>query len=179
LALWDEAVRRGLPRAGVLLAVDVPAQRLRAITRRGVWRIFRVSTAARGLGNAAGSFRTPTGWHRVAARIGAGAPLGQVFRARRRTRRVLPPTAWRGTEEGDLIVTRILRLAGLEPGINRGSGVDSFARYIYIHGTNHEEHLGTPASHGCIRMGNRDLLALFRFLGRRPTWCWIGSASDF
>jgi UDP-N-acetylmuramate--alanine ligase len=174
LAGFPLAVARGLPRSGVLLVVDVKRQRLRVSTCRGVWRVFRISTAARGVGNAAGSGCTPPGWHRVARRIGKGVPAGQVFRARRPTRRVLPPDAWRGADPGDLITTRILRLAGLEPGVNRGPGIDSFRRFIYIHGTNHEEHLGRPASHGCIRMGNRDVLALFRFLGRRPGWCWIG-----
>ena len=130
---------------------------------------------ARGIGAAAGSHRTPPGWHRVAGRIGATAPLGQIFRARRRTCRVLLPSAWRQPPNGeDLILTRILRLDGLEPGVNRGPGIDSFSRYVYLHGTNHEQLLGRPASHGCIRMANRDIAALFAFIGGRKTWCWIG-----
>jgi len=172
--LFDQALMRGLPPDGVLLVVDVAAQRLQACTRRGVWRVFRISTAARGLGSAAGSHATPPGWHRVAHWLGAGAPLGQVFRSRRRTRRVLPPAAWRSPDGEDLIMTRILRLAGLEPGVNQGAGVDSLARFIYIHGTNHEQWLGRPVSHGCIRLGNRALAALFAFTKGRQTWCWIG-----
>ena len=35
------------------------------------------------------------------------------------------------------------------------------ARYIYIHGTNDTEHLGTPVSHGCIRLSPQDMLRLF------------------
>ena len=171
---FADAMARGLPRDGMLLVVDVPRQRLRVITRRGAWRVFRISTAANGLGNATGSNATPTGWHRVASRIGAGAPTGQVFRSRRRTRRVLAPELWQMPEGEDLILTRILRLAGLEPGVNRGPGIDSFARYIYIHGTNHEQHLGRPASHGCIRMANRDIVELCDFSRGRETWCWIG-----
>lgn len=171
---FADALARGLPCDGLLLVVDVPRQRLRVVTRRGVWRVFRVSTAARGIGNATGSNATPPGWHRVAARIGAGAPAGQVFRSRRRTRRVLAPGAWHAADGEDLILSRILRLAGLEPGVNRGPGIDSFARFIYLHGTNHEPLLGKPASHGCVRLANGDIIALFRFLAGREAWCWIG-----
>lgn len=173
-ATFAAARARGLPLDGVLLVVSVPSQRLRVITRRGVWRVFRISTAANGVGNASGSNATPPGWHRVAARIGAGAPAGQVFRARRRTRRVLAPEAWRAADDEDRILSRILRLRGLEPGVNAGPGIDSFARYIYLHGTNHEQRLGQPASHGCVRMANRDIIALFDFLGSRRAWCRIG-----
>jgi len=168
------AMARGLSHEGVLLVVDVGKQRLRVITRRGVWRTFRVSTASNGVGNAAGSNATPSGWHRVAKWIGDGAPAGQVFRSRRRTHRVLAPETWRMPEGEDLILSRILWLAGLEPGINQGPGIESFARYIYIHGTNHEQLLGTPASHGCVRMANRDIIELFDFTSGRETWCWIG-----
>ncbi|MFZ4394655.1 MAG: L,D-transpeptidase [Kiritimatiellia bacterium] len=168
---------RGLPCAGVLLVVLVPQQRLQVITRRGVWRVYRVSTAANGLGSVCGSHATPPGWHRVVRWIGAGAPGGQVFRSRLRTRRVLAPDAWRQPDGADRILSRILRLAGLEPGVNQGPGVDSYARYIYLHGTNQEQKLGTPASHGCVRLANRDMLELFAFTRRRPTWCWIGNTT--
>ena len=106
--------------------------------------------------------------------IGGGAPAGQVFQSRRRLRRVLAPAHWQMPEGEDLILSRILRLAGLEPGLNQGAGIDSYDRYIYIHGTNHEQHLGTPASHGCIRMANRDIIKLCAFSHGRKTWCWIG-----
>lgn len=172
---FSTALTRGLPRDGVLLVVLVPQQRLQVITRRGVWRVYRVSTAANGLGSVHGSHATPPGWHRVARWIGAGAPAGQVFRARRRTQRVLAPHDWRAPDGADLILTRILRLAGLEPGVNQGPGIDSYARYIYLHGTNQEQKLGTPASHGCVRLANRDILELFAFTRGRPTWCWIGN----
>jgi hypothetical protein len=171
---FADALSRGLPRDGVLLVVLVPQQRLRVLTRRGVWRVFRISTAAHGLGNVSGSNATPPGWHRVAKWLGADAPAGQVFQSRRRTRRVLAPDAWRMPEGEDLILSRILWLAGLEPGVNQGPGIDSFARYIYIHGTNHEQLLGTPASHGCVRMANDDIVDLFDFAHGRTTWCWIG-----
>lgn len=167
------AVARGLPRRGALLRVRVMAQRLDVLTAAGRWRTFLISTSARGIGNRAGSNATPPGWHRVVARIGAGAPLGQVFAARRATTSVLPPQSWRARGGDDCILTRILRLAGLEPGVNCGPAIDSFARFIYIHGTNHEQALGRPASHGCIRMANRDIAALFDFVAHQPVWCVI------
>ena len=144
-------------------------------TCRGLWREFKVSTAANGLCNVRGSNGTPAGWHRVATWIGGGAPLGQVFVSRRPTAAVLPPGAWRSAVGGERITTRILRLTGMEPGVNQGPGVDSLARFIYMHGTNQEHRLGTPASHGCIRMANRDVAALFTFAQARETWCWIGA----
>src|SRR5262249_9656658 len=115
------------------------------------------STAANGIGGQEGSNRTPPGWHRIHSKIGAGAESGTVFESREPTGRV-----WRGENEAaDLILTRILRLDGLEAGVNRGSGCDSLERYIYIHGTNHEDTLGRPGSHGCVRMANADVIELF------------------
>ncbi len=66
--------------------------------------------------------------------------------------------------EPDLILTRVLTLDGLEDGINRGPGVDSASRYIYLHGTNAEHRLGTPCSHGCVRLANADVATLFELV---------------
>ena len=74
--------------------------------------------------------------------------------------------AWRAGGGRDYVLTRILWLEGLEPGVNRGAGIDSRARYIYIHGTNQEQLLGTPASHGCIRMANADVISFFDYAKR-------------
>jgi lipoprotein-anchoring transpeptidase ErfK/SrfK len=123
---------------------------------------FAVSTAARGVGNREGSLQTPLGLHRVAQKIGDAVPAGTVFRGRENTGEVAP--VLRGSEEnalGDRVTSRILWLEGLEPGINQGGDVDSFSRYIYIHGTDEEGLIGKPASHGCIRMCNRDVIGLF------------------
>ena len=110
-----------------------------------------VSTARNGIGGAEGSFRTPPGWHAIHRRIGEGAAHGAVFVSRQSR----PARRWRGeARDDDLILTRILTLDGLEEGVNRGAGCDSLARYIYLHGTNHEELLGRPASHGCVRLFN-------------------------
>ncbi|MBF0186357.1 MAG: L,D-transpeptidase [Magnetococcales bacterium] len=118
-----------------------------------------ISTGSAGFGTKDGSGMTPTGLHRIAARIGEGEPLGMVFKGREATGEQLkigtPPPP------GDWITTRILRLEGCQPGHNQGSGCDSFERYIYIHGTPHTGSLGRPDSHGCIRMADEDVCELF------------------
>ncbi|MFZ5658898.1 MAG: L,D-transpeptidase family protein [Pseudomonadota bacterium] len=122
---------------------------------------YPVSTAANGLGETAGSYRTPRGRHYVRARIGAGLPLDAVLVGRRWTGEIYTTALGHAHPGRDWILTRILWLCGLEPGFNRGGAVDTFRRYIYIHGTPDLDLLGTPASHGCIRMDSRDVLALF------------------
>ena len=95
--------------------------------------------------------KTPTGRFRISEKIGEGMPLGTVFKSRRPvkvTKKLL--------RDADLVMTRILWLDGLDPG-----NANTHERFIYIHGTNHEESLGKPASHGCIRMKNSDLLELY------------------
>ncbi|MCC6652310.1 MAG: L,D-transpeptidase, partial [Candidatus Eisenbacteria bacterium] len=147
-------VREAPPR---WLLVDVSAQRLHLLSGSDSVRSWPVSTAANGVGGDSGSFRTPPGWHRIHRRIGAGAERGAVFVSREPT-----GESWQGeTRDDDLILTRVLTLEGLEDGINRGPGCDSLERYIYVHGTNHEEELGRPVSHGCVRMANDAVEELF------------------
>lgn len=126
-----------------------------------VLRDYVVSTSKVGTGGASGSLRTPLGRHRIAEKIGDGAPIGAVFRGRVRTGEVAELLTSAVDVEEDLVLTRILWLEGLEPGVNRGPGVDSKNRYIYIHGTNEEGLIGTAASHGCVRMRNADVVDLY------------------
>jgi L,D-transpeptidase YbiS len=112
---------------------------------------YPISTSRFGLGSKEGSFKTPTGKFRIADKIGDGMPAGTVFKSRRPVKAT--PKLLR---EEDLVMTRILWLDGLER-----RNANTHARYVYIHGTNHEEKIGTPASHGCVRMKNADLLELF------------------
>lgn len=115
---------------------------------------------------------TPWGLHEVTECIGGDQPVGMVFRGRRPIGKTY--TACSGQERQDnLITSRILRLRGLEPGVNQGPGVDSYERYIYIHGTNHEDRIGTPASGGCVLLRNADMIDLFE---RVPPGAlvWIG-----
>ncbi len=119
---------------------------------------FRISTSRFGIGQAENSNRTPLGLHRIAQKVGGGWPVGTVFKSRE-----MIGYTWQG-RNGAAITNRILWLEGLEPGINRGPGVDTFARYIYIHGTNDEPSLGRPASHGCIHLSGAELLPLYDLL---------------
>ena len=140
-----------------LLVVDVARQRLGLLEHGLLLLDCAVSTAAAGLGGELDSLRTPPGWHRIQARIGAGAPAGSVFDSRLATGRI-----WAGEALAeDLILDRILTLDGLEAGVNAGPGVDSLERYIYLHGTNHPEQLGTASSHGCVRLAGAQMTALF------------------
>ncbi len=133
------------------IRVDVPAQRLDLLEDGNVIESFPISTAANGIGTETGSMKTPDGLHVIAEKIGHDAPPGMVFKSRL-------PTGEIGTEDqaDDFVQTRILWLHGMEE-----HNANSFDRYIYIHGTNHESDLGRPASHGCIRMRNSDVIRLF------------------
>ncbi len=118
---------------------------------------FPVSTAKNGLGNKEGSFKTPTGLLRIHDLIGREAPQGMIFIDRKATGKT-----WDGvTSKDGLILTRVITLDGCEDNINKGSDVDTLNRYIYIHGTDSEDLIGTPASRGCIGMKNKDVIELF------------------
>lgn len=135
-----------------------------------------ISTSLRPPSNVKDSLGTPRGLHEIAEKIGAGQPPGIVFKARVATGKHFseyPPE----DQQKHLITTRILWLHGLEPGFNAGTNaasevVDTKQRYIYIHGTNHEEVLGRPASIGCIEMANLALVELFEEVRSRDL-VWI------
>jgi L,D-transpeptidase YbiS len=151
------AADRALPR----IVVSLRDQRLRLIDADGCMAEFTVSTARNGPGEQHGSHCTPRGRHRVRLRIGDGCPLGAVFAGRRATGEIWTPALAAQHPGRDWILTRILWLTGCEPGRNRGGEVDSLRRYVYIHGCPDDAPMGEPLSHGCIRMRNRDIVALF------------------
>lgn len=133
------------------LEVSVDDQVLRVFRGSTLERSYPVSTAAKGVGFTPGSLRTPTGRFVICQKVGAGQPSGTIFVARE------PVGHW---QAGDLstkdhVLTRIIRLSGLQP-----ENANSFDRFIYIHGTNHEDKLGSPASCGCIRMSNAEVTEL-------------------
>jgi lipoprotein-anchoring transpeptidase ErfK/SrfK len=138
------------------LVVSVPDQRMRVFERGQMVAEYPVSTSKFGLGDRDGSNATPLGRLRIKRKIGDGAPLGAVFKSRRRTGEVLRPNA----PGRDPIVTRILWLDGLER-----RNAHSFARTIYIHGTPEEWKIGRPASYGCIRMKSADVMHLYDIVG--------------
>lgn len=120
-----------------------------------------VSTGANGIGEIQGSGCTPRGKHKVRAKIGATAPANAVFVARRWTGEIWTPQLHAAMPGRDWILTRILWISGLERGRNRLGCVDTFRRFIYLHGTPDITQLGTPGSKGCIRMANADIIELF------------------
>ena len=121
-------------------------------------RSYPISTALNGMGNLVDSFKTPLGLHRIRQKIGGGEPSGMIFQAREPVGQVARSL---DNREKDEITSRILWLDGLEEGVNRGGVQDTFARYIYIHGTSDEKRIGQPVSAGCIRMKNCDVIDLF------------------
>ncbi len=121
---------------------------------------YVVSTSLRPASNVKASLGTPRGLHHIAEKIGAGAPPGTVFKGRVNIGKHFNELAEEENAK-NLITTRILWLRGLESGVNAGGEVDSYERYIYIHGTNREDRLGTPASSGCVHMNNVEIIGLF------------------
>ena len=144
------------------IEISVAAQTLQLLDDAGqLLREYKISSAAKGLGEQMGSYQTPRGRHRIRARIGDGLPLGAVLRGRRPTGEVCTPELMLAQPDRDWILTRILWLCGEETGKNRGGQVDTMRRYVYIHGTPDSVALGVPGSHGCIRMRNTDMVDLF------------------
>jgi lipoprotein-anchoring transpeptidase ErfK/SrfK len=141
--------------------VSVSNQRLYLYNNGGLDHVYTVSTSRYGVGNEDGSLKTPLGVHRVIKKIGAGAPSGTVFKHRKNTNKIARICKTPIKSPYDLITTRILQLEGLEPGINRGRGIDTRERNVYIYGTHEEGLIGQRASIGCVRMRNVDVIELF------------------
>lgn len=141
--------------------ISINDQRLYLYKNSRPYRAYAVSTSRYGIGNKDGSHKTPLGLHRIVSKIGADAPLGAIFKAREQTGEIARIFKTKVTMPYDLVTSRILRLEGLEPGVNKGAGIDTYERYIYIHGTHEEGLIGQPASIGCVRMTNRDVIELF------------------
>ncbi len=134
------------------IRVHVPSQTLDLIDDCGeIIRCYAISTSKFGVGSEPGSYKTPSGAFRIAEKIGDGAEPGEIFISRE-------PTGKLGQEgdEKDHVQTRILWLDGLE-----AENANTKDRYVYIHGTNAESQLGTPASYGCVRMNNLDVIDLY------------------
>ena len=124
---------------------------------------YAISTSRNGSGNEYGKEQTPLGKHRIAEKIGDGVVLAGIFEERDFKGKISPIYFGKPSEfeEVPCITTRILWLEGLEEGINKGEGIGSYERKIYIHGTPYEYDIGRSASLGCIRMRNKDIIKLF------------------
>src|SRR6185369_8675942 len=134
--------------------ISIGDQRLTLMEDEIPIRNYPVSTSRFGIGTEEGSMKTPTGRFRVAEKIGGGLPSDAVFQSRvpLKPGDQLPPTE-------DLVMSRILWLDGLDE-----HNANTRDRFIYIHGTKHEDKIGRPASHGCVRMRNIDVVDLFELV---------------
>lgn len=146
---------------GYFIKINTSKQCLTLYHNTDFVKSYAISSGANGIGQILGSGQTPLGWHRVAERFGEQAKLNTVFVGRQSTGEIYQPNMTKLYPDRDWILTRILRLEGLEAGLNRGGNVDSYQRMIYIHGTPAETQLGSPGSKGCIRMNNHQLIELF------------------
>ena len=147
-----------------LITIDLSRQILSCGYQGKALDTFSISSGANGPGEQENSGCTPRGWQEVADVIGLDADINAVFSGREWTGETYSPLLASQYPSRDWILTRIIRLKGLEPGRNLGAGVDTFFRYIYIHGTPDGEKMGVPKSHGCIRMHNIDVIKLAKWI---------------
>lgn len=155
-----------------LIYVDISSQTLSYIVKGTVSKKYNISSSYYGTGSEANSLKTPLGKHEIYKKIGNELPINAILKGR----------VWNGAiadiiegpidTDYDHVTSRILWLDGLEEGKNRGNGVDSRNRYIYIHGTAEEGLIGKPASDGCIRMYNNEVIELFELVSEK-TQVWI------
>ncbi len=144
-----------------ILFVNIDEQKLYYIKKNKIIKEYYISSSINGKGNKSGSNKTPLGLHSIKFKIGDNTPIygkmiGRVF-----TGEIAKIYKDKTKSETDDITSRIMWLEGLEKEKNKGTNIDSFKRYIYIHGTSEEGYIGTPASHGCIRMKNKDVIDLY------------------
>ena len=148
------------------IIVDISEQRLYVLANDIVLESFPISSSKFGEGSTENSFKTPLGMHTIREKIGADAPLNTIFVARINTEKKAEIIHTMEDSDNDFVTSRILWLDGQEQGINKGEGVDSYDRYIYIHGTHEEGLIGIKASHGCIRMFNNDVIELYDMVNK-------------
>jgi len=145
-----------------IIFVSIDAQKLYLIKKNIIIKSYSISSSEYGIGNKNGSNKTPLGLHTIARKIGEKTPINGRMIARVFTGETSIIYIDSSRSKTDDITSRILWLQGEEDGINKGENIDSFKRYIYIHGTSEEGLIGQPASHGCIRLKNKDVIDLYK-----------------
>ncbi|MCF6345764.1 MAG: L,D-transpeptidase [Thiomicrorhabdus sp.] len=145
----------------MLIVISIASQTLSLYKTDKKVCTFAISSALNGMGGEKNSGKTPLGRHIVRAKIGGNLPIHSVFVGRRPTGEIYSDALARDYPDRDWVLSRILWLSGTERGVNRLGQVDTMQRYIYIHGTPDSEPMGVALSHGCIRMRNQDVMALF------------------
>jgi len=150
----------GIEETDNVLCASITNQTLHILKDGKSLKDYLMSSSKRPQSCVENSLGTPWGLHEVCEKIGDDAQLGMVFEGRQAIG--LPFSGCdKKKQEKNLITTRILRLKGLQEGVNLGGDVDSFDRYIYIHGTNHEDRLGAPSSSGCLQLSNLNVKDLY------------------
>ena len=144
-----------------MIFVNTSNQKIFLISSNKLIFESNISSSSYGLGCLLNSNKTPTGLHIVVSKLGHKLPAGTLFKNRIPTSRIINKIP---KDNNDYITSRIIRLSGLENGINKGGNVDTYDRYIYIHGTPHSDKLGRPESHGCIRMSDKNVIKLFNLI---------------
>ena len=143
------------------IEIDISLQRLYLVDNSTIISSYPISSSKYGEGSKQNSFKTPLGSHMIKEMIGDQVPKNTIFISRINTQREAKIIHDQENSDNDYVTTRIMWLDGMEDGKNKGKGVDSYNRYIYIHGTHEEGLIGQKASHGCIRMFNSDVIELF------------------
>jgi len=167
-----ESIESSYEYLDTLLYVDIPSQQMFFIKKGEIVDIYSISSSYYGTGNKVNSLMTPLGKHEIYKKLGENLPENAILKGR----------VWNGAiadiikepidTDFDHVTSRILWLDGLEEGKNKGPGIDSRERYIYIHGTAEEGLIGKPASDGCIRMYNKDVIELFDLVDEKAQ-VWI------
>ena len=137
---------------GIEVVVSIPDQQLAVVDHGKIIASYSISTSKFGIGDTAGSYRTPLGTLFVSGRFGDDLPAGTVIKNRRPTGEVVSANA----PGRDAIVSRVIWLRGMEEQNQR-----SHDRCIYIHGTPEERCIGKTASFGCVRMRTKDVIKLY------------------
>jgi hypothetical protein len=158
-------------KSNFLIIINTKLQKLFLYNSKGIFlKSFMISSSKKGLGALLGSKKTPQGLHRIIQKFGDNIPNYGIFNKRKFTNKIWPKSIYKTKHhKKDFIITRILRLEGLETGVNKGKNikgqtVDSLERGIYIHGTTMEWKLGTPSTIGCIHLSSNDIVELFNIV---------------
>ncbi len=144
-----------------VLYVSIAEQKMYRIKEHKIVKTYVISSSSYGVGSKTGSNKTPLGLHRIKEKFGENTPINGRMIGRVYYGKIATIYTDQKMSKTDDITSRIFWLEGLEKGTNKGEGIDSYKRYIYIHGTSEEGRLGTPASHGCIRMKNKEVIELY------------------
>lgn len=147
-----------------ILYVSIKEQKLYHIQNDSIIKEYIISSSAYGIGSEAGSNKTPIGLHRIAGKFGSKTPINGRMTGRVFYGDIATIYTDETKSKTDDVTSRIFWLEGMEKGKNKGKGIDSYKRYIYIHGTSEEGRLGKPASHGCIRMKNKEVIDLYKLI---------------